>query len=191
MYAELIDQGYAALRRADPEAALRRFQQASEANPERPQAYFAMAVAYLEMGNMNDNAFQALKTALDIDPDYVPARAYLGIELLKRYDIHGAQEELDRALQDGPTNLLVHIKYAEYYYRMGFYPSAVKILEKGLKTPHGAHEQMVTMARELLTQARQKCKGIIIREPPDPRDLFRFFARFRSILRTPRTRGVS
>jgi Tfp pilus assembly protein PilF len=174
MYTDLLDKGYACLRRGDPEAALSRFQHAVECDPERPQAYFAMAIAYIEQGS-DDAVKSSLEAALGVDPAYVPARAYLGIELLKRYDVDAAQRELEQALHDEPTNLLAHIKYAEYYYRLGFYHRAVEQLERGLKGPHGANEHIVAMARQFLTQARQKSKGIILREPPDPRRLLSLF----------------
>ncbi len=178
MYADLLDEGYACLRRGDPEAALSRFQRAAECESERPQAYFAMAMAHLERGS-NEAVKRALETALQVDPSYVPARAYLAIELLKCYELDAAQRELDLALKHEPANLLAHIKYAEYYYRLGFYHRAVDVLERGLKGHHGANEHIVAMARQFLTQARQKTKGIILREPPDPRGLLSLLARFR------------
>jgi Tfp pilus assembly protein PilF len=188
MYTDLLDKGYACLRRGDPDAACSRFQHAIESDPERPQAYFALALAYLEQEATGDDAKEALETALRIEPTYVPARAYLGIELLKRYDLDGAQQALEQALHDEPANLLAHIKYAEYYYRLGFYNRSVDLLERGLKGPHGANEHVVVMARQFLTQARQKSKGIIIREPPDPRHLLRLFDRLRPT-RAKRTRA--
>jgi Tfp pilus assembly protein PilF len=133
---------------------------------------------------------QALEKALAIDPTYVPARAYLGIEFLKRYDLDAAQEALDQALRDEPTNLLAHVKYGEYYYRLGFYNRAVEMLERGLQGPHGANEHVVAMARQFLIQARQKTKGLVLREPPDPRTLPRVFARVWSAL-TKRPRATS
>ncbi|HEX9131513.1 MAG TPA: tetratricopeptide repeat protein [Ktedonobacteraceae bacterium] len=178
MYAELLDKGYACLRRGDPDAALMRFQQACELEPDRPQAYFALAIAYLEL-EMSEKVTQSLEEALRVDPAYVTARAFLAIEYLKCYDVHRAEDELERALQDEPTNLLVHVKYAEYYYRLGFYNRAVELLERGLKRPHGADEHIVAMARQLLTQARQKSRNIILREPPDPRRWLRLFTWFR------------
>jgi len=180
-YTDVLDKGYACLRRGDPDAAQSRFQHAAESEPTHPQAYFALALAHLEQG-LNEDAQQALETALRVDPTYVAARAYLGIELLKRYDLDGAQQALDQALHDEPTNLLAHIKYAEYYYRLGFYNRAVELLERGLKGPHGANEHVVALARQFLAQARQKSKGIILREPPDPRRLLRLFDRFRPML---------
>jgi Tfp pilus assembly protein PilF len=189
---ELLDEGYACLRRGDPDAALRRFQQAVDAEPERPQGHLGMAMAYLELG-FAEKVMQSLDAALRVDPAYVSARAFRGIELLKRYDLDGAQEELERALHEEPTNLLVHLKYAEYYYRLGFYPKAVEMLERGLKMPHGANEHIVAMAKNLLSQSRQKCKGLIVREPPDPRRLLRLFDRLRPALskRKPTPREVS
>jgi Tfp pilus assembly protein PilF len=175
MYAELLDKGYACLRRGDPDAALIRFQHASELEPDRPQAYFALAIAYVEL-ERSEKAVQSLEEALSVDPAYVAARAYLAIEYLKRYEVYRAEDELERALQDEPTNLLVRIKYAEYYYRLGFYNRAAELLERGLKSPHGANEHIVAMARQLLTQARQKGRNIILREPPDPRRWLRLFA---------------
>jgi Tfp pilus assembly protein PilF len=180
-YSDVLDKGYACLRRGDPDAAQSRFQHAIESEPGSPQGYFGLAQAYLEQG-LNEEATQALEQALQRDPTYVPARAYLGIQLLKKYDLDGAQQALDQALRDEPTNLLAHIKYAEYYYRLGFYNRSVELLERGLKGPHGANEHIVALARQFLTQARQKSKGIILREPPDPRRLFRFLDRFRPAL---------
>lgn len=177
MYTDLLDKGYASLRRGDPDAALIRFRHAAESEPERPQAYFGIAMVYLEQDS-SDEIVNALEKALSVDPSYIPARAYLGVEYLKRYDIARAEEELDRALKDEPTNLLAHLKYAEYHYRLGFYHRSVEILERGLKGPHGANEHVVAMARQFLVQARQKSKNIILREPPDPRRWLRLFARF-------------
>jgi Tfp pilus assembly protein PilF len=177
MYTDLLDKGYASLRRGDPDAALIRFRHAAETEPERPQAYFGMAMVYLEQES-NDETVNALEMALSVDPCYIPARAYLGIEYLKRYDVVRAEEELARALKDEPTNLLAHLKYAEYYYRMGFYNRSVEILERGLKGPHGANEHVVAMARHLLVQARQKNKSIVLRELPDPRRWLGLIARF-------------
>lgn len=178
MYADLLEKGYACLRRGDPGAALSRFQHAAELEPQLPQAQFGMALAYLEQDS-SEEALHTLQAALLIDPHYIPARAYLGIELLKRYDLDGAQRELEQALHDEPTNLLAHIKYAEYYYRLGFYHRSVEQLERALKGPHGANEHVVAQAKQLLTQAKQKSKGLVLREPPDPRQWRRLFARFR------------
>ena len=177
MYTDLLDKGYACLRRGDPDSALIRFRHAAESEPERPQAYFGMAMVYLEKES-SDEVVVSLDKALGVDPSYVAARAYLGIEYLKRYDIVKAEEELERALKDEPTSLLAHVKYSEYYYRLGFYNRSVEILERGLKGPHGANEHVVAMARQFLSQARQKSKNIILREPPDPRRWLHFFARF-------------
>ena len=178
MSTDLLDSGYAALRRGDPEVALSYFQCAIDQSPDQPQAYFAAAMAYLEQ-EKTEEAMQSLRDALTVDPAYASARAYIGILLLGLHDADGAQCELEQALHDSPTSLLVHIKYAEYYYRLGFYPQAVALLEQGLKAPHRANEHVVAMARSLLTQSRQKSKGIIIRDPPDPRAIFQFVKRFR------------
>ncbi len=181
LYADLLDKGYACLRRGDPDAAQSRFQHAITSEPVRPQGYFALAQVYLEQG-LKDDVKQALEQALEKDPTYTPARAYLGIELLKQYDLDGAQQVLDQAFRDEPTNLLVHIKYAEYYYRLGFYHRSVEWLERGLKGPHGANEHIVAIARKFLTECRQKSKNLILREPPDPRRLLRLFDRLRPAL---------
>lgn len=183
MYHDLLEKGYAALRRGDAEAARARFQHAIDAEPQRPQGYFGLAQTYLDQNVGGDSAvLEALEKALEVDPRYVPARAFLAIELLKKYDVHGAEEALQQALDDEPTNLLVHIKYAEYYYRLGFYNRAVEWLEQGLQAPHGANEHVVALAKRFLTESRQKSKNIIIREPPDPRPirLLRLFSRLKS-----------
>lgn len=182
MYHELLEKGYACLRRGDPEAARVRFQHAIDFAPERPQGYFGLAQTYLDHQHASEEVIQALEKALEADPAYVPARAFLGIELLKKYQVYEAEEALDQALSDGPTNLLAHIKYAEYYYRLGFYHRTVEFLERGLQAPHGANEHVVALARRFLSEARQKSKSLILREPPDPRPvrLLRLFAWLKS-----------
>src|SRR2546426_142830 len=62
MYTDLLDKGYASLRRGDPDAALIRFRHAAESEPERPQAYFGMAMVYLEQDS-NDETVNALEQA--------------------------------------------------------------------------------------------------------------------------------
>ena len=184
MYRDLLEKGYACLRRGDPEAARVRFQHAIEAEPARPQGYFGLAQTYLdpEHQQASEEAIQAFTKALAVDPAYAPARAFLGIELLKKYRVHEAEAALEQALNGDPTNLLVHIKYAEYYYRLGFYHRAVGMLEQGLQTPHGANEHVVALARRFLLDARRKSKNSILREPPDPRPvrLLRLFSWFKS-----------
>jgi Tfp pilus assembly protein PilF len=179
MYSDLLDTGYACLRRGNPQAACSRFQHAIQSEPQRPQGYFGLALSYLDQ-RLHQEARQALQSCLQRDPTYAPARAYLAIELLKDYDIDGAQEQLDKALQDDPINLLVHIKYADYYYRLGFYHRSVEMLERGLQKPHGANEHLVTMAQQFVIQARQKSKNIILREPPNPRRFLRLFSQLQS-----------
>jgi Tfp pilus assembly protein PilF len=181
MYSDLLEKGYACLRRSDPEAARVRFQHAIEIEPERPQGYFGLAQTYIDQSAANEDAIQALEKALEVDPKYVSARAFLGIELLKKYDVHEAEDTLNQALSDEPNNLLVNIKYAEYYYRLGFYNRTVEVLEQALRAPHGANEHIVTLAKRFLSEARPKSKNIIIREPPDPRPvrLLRLFSRFK------------
>jgi len=178
MYHDLLEKGYAALRRGDVEASLRHFKRATEEAPERPQAYFGLAQAYIDQGS-SELTKRSLESALKADPTYAQARAFLGMELFKQYDVTGAQDELEQALKDAPNNLLVHIKYAEYYYRLGFYQRAVALLDEGLHRPHGANEHIVAMARSLLKQSVQRSKNTIVREPPDPRNLLRLFARLR------------
>ena len=179
MYTDLIDKGYACLRCSDPSSALLRFQHAADLEPEKPQAYFGQAMAYLEL-EASEEVQRSLEVTLQVDATYVPARAYLAIEYLKRYDPDKAQEELELALRYEPTSLLVHIKYAEYYYRLGFYHSAIEYLEHGLKGPHAASEHVVQMAHKFLKEAQQKHKSNILRDPPDPRRFLRFFAWSRS-----------
>jgi Tfp pilus assembly protein PilF len=192
MYNDLLEKGYACLRREDPETARVRFQHAIDLEPERPQGYFGLAQTYLKQNISSEEAIQALEKALEADPKYVSARAFLGVEFLKKYDIHRAEEALDQALSDEPTNLLVHVKYAEYYYRLGFYNRTVELLEQGLHAPHGANEHVVALARHFLSEARVKSRSIIIREPPDPRPLrlLRLFSRFKPKYREKVTETV-
>src|SRR5260370_39512347 len=97
MYTDLLDKGYACLRRGDPEAALSRFRHAVECHPERPQAYFATAIAYIEQGS-DDAVKTSLEAVLGVDAAYDPTRSYLGIELLKRNDVQASQQQLDQPL---------------------------------------------------------------------------------------------
>lgn len=168
MFDELIENGYACLRQGGLEAARMRFQHAIDIAPERPQGYLGLARTYIDQES-GKQAIQTLKRALDVDPMYTLARAFLGIELLKQCQVDEAEAVLEQALNDDPTNLLVHIKYAEYYYRLGSYHRAVGMLEQGLQTPHGANEYIVALARRFLVEARQKSNTLL---PCESRDLW-------------------
>lgn len=162
-----LDDGYSLLRRGLFEDALDVFHSAIELAPRHPQPYFAIAMVYQEQQRYRE-AMQSLRSALIHDPTYAPARAYLGILLLQDADVEGAQQELVQALHDMPSNLLVHIKYAEFYYRLGMYAQAIAILEKGLQSSHAANEHVVEVARSFIRQAHKKNKNTITRTSPDP-----------------------
>lgn len=166
MAVKLIEIGYAALRCGDVEGARRNFEQALHSMPDSPQPHLGLAIALLEQDSATE-ASQQLKAALEIDPDYAIAHAYLGIELLKLQEFEAAEEELEKAVRTAPTNLLVLVKFAEYYYRLGYFPRSIMILEQALKLPYCANEYVVGQARQLQAQARQKCRGMIVRETPD------------------------
>src|SRR5579871_3383554 len=174
---QLLKDGYEYLRRGNYGNALQKFQDAIQIDPQRPQPHFAAAILYQEQEQYEETKRYLLQ-ALALDPSYAPARAYLGIVLFHEHAVEEAHEELDQALLDMPTNLLVRIKYAEYYYRLGMYASSVELLEKGLRLPHSAEEHTVDVAKNLLKQARQGAEKSITRTPPDLRVGFQKLLQF-------------
>lgn len=164
---ELIDADEASLHCSDTPVSLHHFKQSLKLVPDYPQNHVNLAIALIEHGATNEARWE-LETVLRTDPRCAVARAYLGIELFKLNEVEAAREELKKAVRLAPTNLLVLVKFAEYYYRLGFFPRSATILEQALQLPYEGNEQIVALAKQSLARARQKCKGLIIRETPDP-----------------------
>jgi len=71
-------------------------------NPFCAEAYKALAGACYRQGRHN-SVKRCLEKALEINPNYAPARANLGIELLFRGDLPGAEKQLLLVRQQDPS----------------------------------------------------------------------------------------
>ena len=123
-------------------------------------------------------AVPILERAIALDPSDAVAHAYLGLALVVMAKVTSARRVLDRALELAPQSFVVHLIEAQYSYRLGFYPMAVKQLEATLAL--GAPDtDSYALATNLLRLARDRARGNFVRETS-------FAGTWRRLMRWPR-----
>ena len=124
--------------------------------------HLTLAVAHLRRQE-NEPAIEHLKKSLEYRPAPV-THAYLGAALLDEYQVAAAREHLDRAVELGPEEMLVYLKYGEFNYKLGFYPQAVENLEKAVRL-QAPNEATARYLVALLEKARKHNRNVIVRAP--------------------------
>jgi tetratricopeptide (TPR) repeat protein len=104
---------------------------------ERPDLHVAMSTLYLRRTDVV-LARRELDRAIDLDPGYAVAYAYKGGVLLQIGEVDEARGLLDRAKTLAPRDLLVSIKRAEFWLRLGALPNARDELRAGLANGGGS-----------------------------------------------------
>ena len=99
---------------AEPKAALADFDKALELNPRSIDALENKAHVLSERLNRTEEAVQVLTNAVELNPDFVPARAGRGVLLAR-------QGKRDAALEDGRESLLRDTKAPNLYQVAGIY----------------------------------------------------------------------
>jgi TolB-like protein/Tfp pilus assembly protein PilF len=97
-------------------------------DPESAEAFAALGLARMEIGQ-NDSAESALRQAVSLNPDYIPARLWLGNLLGKLGRVPEQGLVLQEAMAIDPLNELLAINYAGNLYVQGDYDSARDLLD--------------------------------------------------------------
>lgn len=127
----------------------------------RPDLYVALSTLYLRRGDVS-LAERELDRAIAIEPDYGVAYAYKAGVCLQRGDVDDAQDLLDRALALAPNDLLVRIKRAEFWLRLGALPNAREELRIGLANGGGTPSARA-IGHAMIANVDRQMKGAAVR----------------------------
>ena len=151
-----------------------------------PDLYVALATLYLRRGGAAD-ARRELEEALALDPECAVAHAYAGGMLLQAGDVAEAQGRLDRAYELAPDDLIVLMKRAEFWLRLGIFENARAELKHGLQDGGGAPHTRA-MAEAMLLAIEKRSRNSFTRQIvalPDVGALKRMFRRSGRTAATP------
>ncbi len=143
-----------------------------------PDLHVALATLYLRRGG-GAEAQRELEEALALDPECAVAHAYAGGMLLQAGDVAEAQGRLDLAYQLAPHDLIVLMKRAEFWLRLGIFEKARAELKHGLQDG-GGEPHVRSMAEAMLLSVEKRSRNSFTRQLvalPDFGALKRMFRR--------------
>jgi beta-barrel assembly-enhancing protease len=116
-------------RYGDPSSAARRFRSALESNPSDALAHFGLGLVEKEASRF-ENAVEHMRRALEIRPDLIPVRTYLG----EAYHYSGRYEQaipvLEGVLRRDPENRTALFLTASSHQNLKDYAGAIRIYER-------------------------------------------------------------
>ena len=119
--------------------AMESLQQATQIEPRNPLYRFALASAFVEVGNLK-TAESEFKEVLAAQPTSVPARYALANAYYVQRKHSAAIRECSEVLRVEPRHLPAHLLLGELYYRVNEHAASKRIYEKSLQiqaTPEG------------------------------------------------------
>jgi len=127
-----FNMGVEALRRDEPERALRAFEMALEAEPGDPETNYNVGMALLGMGKAEE-AEAHIRRATELRPDYRNAHFNLGVLLARRGEDSEAVRHFERAAEIDPDDPRAQVRWAEALARIGDEELAIDKLEAVLE----------------------------------------------------------
>lgn len=86
------------------EKSISAFRKALEINPENSDSHFGLALAYYRKGSADRLAEEEFLKAIDLDPEYLEARLYLGMLYADGGEMTKASQQLREILKIDPNN---------------------------------------------------------------------------------------
>lgn len=146
----------------------------------------ALATLYLRRGGAAE-ARRELEAALLLNPDSAIAHAYLGGLLMEAGEFAAAEDRLDLAARLAPNDLIVLMKRAEYWLRLGVLDKARAEITRGLQDGGGA-PHVRAMAEAMLAAIERRSRNSFKRQTvalPSIAGWKRRFERSRQTAATP------
>ena len=106
--------------------------EALKIDPASPAALTELA-AIRAARKETDAARQLLQKAVAANPAYAPARAQLGVLLLRSGDVAGGRQELDAAIKLNPLEWRLYLTAGQAYDERGMKPEAMAHYRKGVE----------------------------------------------------------
>ena len=122
----------------------------------------ALCTLYLRRGGQGD-ARRALDRALALDANSAVAHAYIAGLDMHAGRVAEAQERLDHALSLAPDDLIVRIKRAEYWLRLGIFDNAKLELRQALQNGGGSAQNRA-MAEMMFASIEKRSRGSFTRK---------------------------
>ncbi len=168
--AALTDDAHAAGSIAEAEALVERGQldeaiaalQRALGAAETPELHVAISTLYLRRGD-GAGARRALDRALALDPACAVAHAYVAGMDLHAGRVADAQDRLDYARDLAPDDLIVRIKRAEYWLRLGIFDNARAELRHGLQNCGGSPQNRA-IAEAMFASIEKRSRGSFTRK---------------------------
>jgi tetratricopeptide (TPR) repeat protein len=157
-----LAEGHAALGLAilaeNPKAwndAIAEAQDAAFKNPKSPEIQMAVAKIF-ETDNRFDQAAEAYKKALGLDPNFAVGRAALINAQFRKGDLDGALAEALKLAADAPTSGDAQAQVGELLLRKGDFPHAIAPLEKAVTLLSGSAEANYYLGKAYFSTGRVK-----------------------------------
>jgi predicted Zn-dependent protease len=128
---------------------------------ETSDLHVALSTLYLRRGDAA-GARRALDRAVALDPGCAVAHAYVAGMDLHAGRVAEAQERLDHARDLAPDDLIVRIKRAEYWLRLGIFDNARAELRHGLQNGGGSPRNRA-LAEALFESVEKRSRGSFTR----------------------------
>jgi tetratricopeptide (TPR) repeat protein len=154
--------------------------------------HVALATLYMRRGGAAE-ARRELDAALALDPENAVAHAYVGGMLLDKGLVAEAQERLDLAVRLAPNDLIILMKRAEYWLRLGIFSNARAEITRGLQDGGGA-PHVRAMAEAMLAAIEKRSRNSFTRQMvslPSLTGFKRMFGRSDQTAATPTEAEVS
>ncbi len=135
-----------------PRESLLHFLRAGELYPKYPEAWTYAALAYLKLEQKND-AYRAVKKAIEVEPKYAMAYALLGRLYIEDREFLKSKAALEESVRLEPTLWDAHFELSRCYYNLGEIEAALEQAKQALATPN-AHP----MTHLLLADVYSKLK---------------------------------
>ena len=129
---------------------------------ETPDLHVALSTLYLRRGD-GAGARRALDRALALDPRCAVAHAYVAGMDLHAGRVAEAQERLDHARDLAPDDLIVGIKRAEYWLRLGIFDNARAELRHALQNGGGSPQNRA-LAEAMFASIEKRSRGSFTRK---------------------------
>lgn len=129
---------------------------------ETPESHVALCTLYLRRGDAT-RARHALDRAIILDPDCAVAHAYLAGMDLHAGRVADAEGRLDHARDLAPDDLIVRIKRAEYWLRLGIFDNARAELRHALQNCGGSPQNRA-IAEAMFASVEKRSRGSFTRK---------------------------
>lgn len=129
---------------------------------ETPELHVAVSTLYLRRGD-GAGARRALDRALALDPACAVAHAYVAGMDLHAGRVADAQDRLDHARDLAPDDLIVRIKRAEFWLRLGIFDNARAELRPALQNCGGSPDNRA-IAEAMFASIEKRSRGSFTRK---------------------------